>query len=72
MRPSEWAEFVGEDLVLKTKKFVKITNRLHFSISSIQTLAPYHNMGRRAKHFTAVDKALAAKAYDFQYSQSPT
>ena len=64
-------EFVNKGLVHRTLIFFKITDRLYFSILSIQTLAPYHDMGRRAKHLTTIDKALAAKAYNIKYNQSP-
>jgi hypothetical protein len=45
------------------------TTQFHLHIYT-QTPASYYNMGRRAKHLTAADKALAAKGYNFKYNQS--
>ena len=51
--------------------FEKIPNRFKFTNHSPLPFASYHDMGRRAKHHTAADRALAAKAYNDKYRQSP-
>ena len=71
---SEELEFIDKPLGLKTFYFLKISNRYALFVihlSSCRLLLPATTMGWRAKHHTVADKALAAKAYNNTYNQSP-
>jgi len=71
---SEGAEFIGKPFGLKTFYFLKISDcyaLFVIHLSSCGLLLPATTMGRRAKHHTVADKALAAKAYNKTYNRSP-
>jgi hypothetical protein len=67
---SEW-NLLNKVVRSRSFNFFKIPDRFKFTDRSLLPSTSYHDMGRRAKHHTAADKALAAKAYNAKYRQSP-
>ena len=70
---SEEVQSIGKPLGLKRFEFLKITdphNLFAIHLSSYRLLHTATTMGRRAKHRTVADKALAAKTYNHLYNQS--